>query len=90
MPKICRIGKYVIFFWSNEGEEPIHVHVAQGVPCKDATKIWLAGFPRLEHNKSKIPPRDLNIIMQWLAVNKKIVEKKWNQHFSSQYPNNKD
>lgn len=30
LPKICRFGKYTIFFWSKENDEPIHVHVCEG------------------------------------------------------------
>ena len=26
MPKLFQIGEYIIFFWSNENGEPIHVH----------------------------------------------------------------
>lgn len=81
MPKVCQLGKYVIFFWSNENDEPMHVHVCEGVPHKDATKIWMEGMIRVEHNKSLIPAKDLNMILQWLAANRSIVEKKWNQHF---------
>lgn len=83
MPKVCRIGKYIVFFWSDEGNEPMHVHVCEGTPRKDATKIWVEGVPRLEHNRSRIPEQDLNIIMQWLVANRDIVCKKWENHFSS-------
>lgn len=77
MPKVCQLGKYIIFFWSNEANEPIHVHVCEGSPHADATKIWLDGMVRLAHNKSKIPMRDLNIIMRWLAANRQLIEDKW-------------
>ena len=43
MPQIFSIGGYVVYFWSDEGEpkEPVHVHVAQGKPQKNGTKIWI-------------------------------------------------
>ncbi len=43
MPQIFKIGKYIIYFWVNEGtpREPVHVHVAEGVPQKNARKIWI-------------------------------------------------
>ena len=81
MPQVCRLLGYLIFFWSNENNEPIHVHVCKGKPSADATKIWMEDVPRLEHNKSQIPAKDLNRIMQWLAANKNFVVNKWNQHF---------
>ena len=82
MPQVCRLLGYLIFFWSNENNEPIHVHVCKGKPSADATKIWLEDEPSLEHNKSHIPAKDLNRIMLWLAVNKNFVESKWNEHFN--------
>ena len=84
MPKVCRIGKYIIYFWSNEGLEPIHVHVCEGVPTKDATKIWLNKGVRLEHNKSQIPAKDLNVIMHWLTANREYVQQKWDEHFAKE------
>ena len=82
MPKVSLFGKYIIFFWSDDGTEPIHVHACEGKPHKDATKIWLLPFPHLAHNKSKIPDTDLNRIMQWLAANQDLVKKKWEAHFA--------
>ena len=41
MPQVLRIGPYTIYFWSNESDplEPIHVHIAEGNPSMNATKI---------------------------------------------------
>ena len=43
MPQVFKIGSYWVYFWANENEplEPIHVHVAQGAPSANATKIWI-------------------------------------------------
>ena len=43
MPPIFRIGAYWVYFWTNESMplEPVHVHVAQGSPTENATKIWI-------------------------------------------------
>ena len=35
------VSGYSVYFWSNENNEPIHVHVAKGKPTPNATKIWL-------------------------------------------------
>lgn len=83
MPKVCQFGKYTIFFWSNENGEPIHVHVCEGAPHADATKIWMDGIIRLAHNKSHIPVKELNTIMRWLAANRQLIEAKWKQHFNA-------
>ena len=73
MPSLFRLFGYVIFFWSNEGAplEPVHVHVAKGVPNASATKIWIteAGGCIVANNNSKIPARTMSaIVMFWKAV----------------------
>lgn len=83
MPQISRVLGYLIFFWSNENNEPIHVHVCRGKPSADATKIWLESEPLLEHNKSQIPAKDLNRIMKWLAANRDLIIGKWKEHFEA-------
>ncbi|WP_345788314.1 DUF4160 domain-containing protein [Desulfosporosinus orientis] len=32
MPSLFLIGEYLVYFWSNENNEPIHVHVGKGKP----------------------------------------------------------
>ena len=41
MPQIFKIGKYIIYFWSNEGNprEPVHIHIAEEFPQENATKV---------------------------------------------------
>ena len=43
MPQVFKIGSYWVYFWSNENDplEPVHVHVSQGAPTANATKIWI-------------------------------------------------
>ncbi len=43
MPQLFKVGKYVIYFWSNENRpvEPVHVHIAEGTPTPNATKVWI-------------------------------------------------
>ena len=48
MPSIFSTGGYVVFFWSNEGNEPIHVHIAKGQPTANSTKIRLSAPLELE------------------------------------------
>ena len=41
MPKVLQVGAYSVYFYANEGTplEPVHVHVKEGVPNNNATKI---------------------------------------------------
>ena len=41
MPSLFMVFGYKIYFWANEGNEPVHVHVSKGKPSPSATKIWI-------------------------------------------------
>lgn len=41
MPSIFESYGYKIYFWSNENDEPIHVHISKGSLVANSTKIWL-------------------------------------------------
>lgn len=83
MPNLFKIGRYYVFFWSNENNEPIHVHVCAGVPNANSTKIWLtaAGGCFLANNASRIPAHELNDILDVIAANYFLICSKWKEHF---------
>ena len=39
MPTVMRVGPYRLFFFSNEGREPAHIHVQAG---SSEAKFWLS------------------------------------------------
>lgn len=81
MPQVFKIGAYTVYFWMNEGKplEPIHVHVAKGVPSQNATKIWLTkhGKCLLCNNNSKIPQKQLNSIIKIIEAQSDAVIHLW-------------
>ena len=85
MPQIFKIGPYWVYFWSNEGDplEPVHVHVAQGAPSSNATKIWItaAGGCFLCNNNSRIPDRTLRNIMAILEARSGEIIRNWAAYF---------
>ncbi len=85
VPQVFKIGSYWVFFWSNESDplEPIHVHVCQGAPNGNATKIWItrAGKCYLAHNNSRIPPRTLRNIMEIIEARSGEIIAKWIAYF---------
>lgn len=85
MPQIFKIGSYLIYFWSNENEplEPIHVHVSEGFPTENSTKIWItkSGKCLLCNNNSHIPQRKLRDIIDILEARHLEIEKKWYSYF---------
>lgn len=38
MPRVFKIGSYIIYFWVNENDplEPVHVHVCEAMQCYHA------------------------------------------------------
>ncbi|MBR0495776.1 MAG: DUF4160 domain-containing protein [Treponema sp.] len=85
MPQIFKVGSYWIYFWSNENEpvEPVHVHVAEGRPVANATKIWITkdGKCSLCNNNSKIPQRVLNSIMRLIESRSFEIISEWQERF---------
>lgn len=85
MPQVFKLGSYWVYFWSSENEplEPVHVHVAEGGPTPNATKIWItsAGKAYLCNNNSKIPDRVLRNIIRIVESRSEEIVKKWNEYF---------
>ena len=85
MPQLFKIGSYVIYFWISEGRplEPVHVHIAQGKPSADATKIWItrAGKCLLQNNHSQIPDRELRIMMRVIEARSADIIDRWKETF---------
>ncbi|MDC7290374.1 DUF4160 domain-containing protein [Blautia schinkii] len=85
MPQIFRIGNYLVYFWANEGDplEPVHVHVAEGVPSVNATKIWITknGKCLLCNNNSRIPGKMLRDIMDVIEARYMDVFNKWHSFY---------
>ncbi|MDO4307243.1 MAG: DUF4160 domain-containing protein [Eubacteriales bacterium] len=85
MPQIFRIGSYWVYFWTNENKplEPIHVHIAQGRPSANATKVWITrrGKCLLCNNNSKIPDRTLRNVMRIIEARSSEVIQKWKEYF---------
>jgi len=85
MPQLLRIGPYTFYFWSNESEplEPVHVHIVEGLPTPDATKVWITATGRalLCHNKSKIPEHVLNRLLRVVEANADTFVQAWREHF---------
>ncbi len=85
MPQVFRIGTYWVYFWANENDplEPVHVHVSQGSPTQNSTKIWITRRGRclLCNNRSKIPERVLRNIMAVIESRSDEVIRKWLDYF---------
>lgn len=87
MPQLFRIGRFIIYFWPNEGmsEEPVHVHVAEGAPRPNATKIWITRKDKtlLANNYSRIKEKELRMIQRIIEANAEDIVEQWKQHFET-------
>ena len=85
MPQVFKIGNYIVYFWINEGSplEPVHVHIAEGTPTANGTKIWITktGKTLLANNGSKIPRRQLRIMMDVIEARHQEIEELWLKKF---------
>ena len=85
MPQVFKVGPFWIYFWANEGKpmEPVHVHVSEGSPTENATKIWITstGSCLLANNNSVIPKKLLRNIIRIIEARSKEVVQKWINFF---------
>lgn len=85
MPQVIKVGAYTIYFWLDEGRplEPIHVHIAEGVPRANATKVWLtqSGKAMLANRHSDIPATDLRKLVRIVEANADLIREKWLDYF---------
>ena len=85
MPRVFKIGPYLVYFWSDEMEplEPVHVHISQGESEKNSTKVWItkSGRALLCNNNSKIPPHILKNIMDAIEARHEDIVSRWTKHF---------
>ena len=95
MPQVFKIGSYWVYFWSNENDplEPVHVHVSQGAPTANATKIWITAAGGCYRKPVKVlipvnlrnlfPTRTLRNIMMIIEARSGEVIEKWASFFGS-------
>ena len=80
-----KVGSYWVYFWANENEplEPVHVHIAEGAPAANGTKVWItkAGKCLLCNNASQIPERVLRNVMRIIEARSVEVVEKWVDFF---------
>jgi len=85
LPKLYTIGKYVIFFWSNENNEPVHVHIAVKRMSQHSVKVWLTkdgGCMAAKKNKDIIHPSNLNMLLSAICANHAEICEQWKKHFN--------
>ena len=81
-PKYGRFLQYSIFFFSNEANEPPHVHVSLAGTPNNSSKFWITKDEAImAHNDARIASRDLNKIQKYLRENAEDILECWNSFF---------
>jgi hypothetical protein len=76
MPTILRVGPYRFFFYSSDGDEPIHVHVQRD---SAVAKFWVEPL-RLDYSIG-FRPSELRRIERIIAENRGTIVEAWNEYF---------
>ncbi|MBR4571700.1 MAG: DUF4160 domain-containing protein [Candidatus Riflebacteria bacterium] len=83
MPKLFVVGDYIIYFWTHESTEPIHVHISRGKPNGESTKVWLTskGGCIVANNKSRIPLHKLGYLLRIIEAQYEDICHEWKKLF---------
>ena len=79
MPTVLRIGRFRFYFFSNERDEPAHIHVKA---AENQAKFWLNRI-RLASNYG-FASRELRQLERLVAENESYFLEVWNEYFSKQ------
>ncbi len=81
MPTVSRIGGYRFFFFSNEGEEPPHIHVESG---EKYAKFWLAPVSLASSVGYSAP--ELTRLRKLVTEHSERFKEAWHEYFSRETP----
>jgi hypothetical protein len=77
MPVVLRVGRFRFFFFSNESQEPPHIHIKA---ADNEAKFWLEPIG-LAFNYG-FRGRELNEIEEIVRQHQTKLLESWNEHFS--------
>jgi len=75
MPVILRVNGFKIFFYADEGSEPIHIHA---IYAGKQSKFWIYPEIKLADNKN-MSQKELKKLKKILEENEKIIVEAWNE-----------
>ena len=76
MPTVLRIGRYRFFFYSNEDQEPAHIHVKAG---EEEAKFWLNPVGLAANQGFRV--RHLNELERLVQEHEQAFMEAWNEYF---------
>ena len=78
MPVILRHKGFKFYFFSNEMDEPIHIHINK---AEKNCKIWLVPKIELEYSYG-FTSKEISEIFEIVIKNQKTLKNKWDEYFS--------
>ncbi len=79
MPTVLRVKGYRFFFFSREGGEPPHIHVAH---AENYAKFWLNPVSLVWNMGFR--SHELTELRRLVEHNRKMFEEKWHEHLERQ------
>jgi hypothetical protein len=76
MPVVLRIGPYVFFFYSQENNEPPHIHVRRD---QSLAKFWLIPIS-LAYNR-RYPVHEITHLRHLVEEHQELFLRSWNDYF---------
>lgn len=77
MPAVLRVDGHRFFFYSNEGNEPPHIHVQK---AEKYAKFWL--MPIQVAESSDYSSKELQRIQNIITKHLDLLLEAWNEHFT--------
>jgi len=77
LPTVLRIAPYRFFFFSNEGDEPAHIHVQRD---RALAKFWLE--PVALAQSANFPAHELGIVRGHVIENRDKLIAAWHEYFA--------
>lgn len=77
MPTVFRTGPYRFFFYSNENDEPPHIHVREG---RKLAKFWIE--PVLVASSTGFVAHELRRIQSIVIEKQAAIMEAWHGHFT--------
>jgi len=78
MPTVLRVGRFRFFFFSNEGNEPAHIHVES---AENYANFWLS--PVALAQSIGYRAGELHRLRQLIETHHDLFKEKWDEYFGS-------
>jgi hypothetical protein len=77
MPKILEVNGFIFFFFSQEGNEPPHIHVRK---AEATAKFWLR--PIEQANNNGFSSSQMKFIKRTIKEHNELLLEAWNEFFN--------